>query len=145
MEGGNTVTMQKDFKKANLTGEEEREKEIQARVKFKLNQFKDWLKNSANWENRNALTPDISSQKISEFWESSQIKKQILAALQKEIDMTTPGSYMHLEERMELKNDVIEKIINGYTEKIGGQKGGLCGNQNRDFLRIVIQQVERMV
>ena len=59
------------------------QKEVEAQVRFKMEQFMDWLKNTANWEKRNAFVPDMPVQKIGELWESSVIKGLILDALKK--------------------------------------------------------------
>jgi len=116
------------------------QKEVEAQVRFKMEQFMDWLKNTANWEKRNAFVPDMPVQKIRELWESSVIKGLILDALKKEMLMATPSDHQYEFERSVLKNNVVQKIGERYMDKIRGfdRHPGL-------FVKFVVSQVERMM
>lgn len=114
--------------------------EIDAQVKFKMNEFMTWLRNSANLEKRYSYNPELSIQKIKELYESSLLKKHILGALEKEINMITPYDNLYVEQRRKLKNEVIKQIEWIYLSNTRGRIKGIDL-----FIRLIVSQIERML
>jgi len=119
---------------------DDQQKEVDAQVRFKMEQFMDWLKNSSNWDKHNSYNSGLSSQKIEELWNSSQLKKHILTALKKEVLMATPSDHQYEFERSVLKNNVVQKIHEKYIDKTRG-----FDRHPELFVRFVVSQVERMM
>ena len=123
-------------KKKKVKFTEEQEKEIQARVSFKLNQFKDYLVNTANREKHQAFDPNCNFQRIAKLMESYEGKAEIVKALKKEIDMAVPSKTMHQDDKNRLKNRVIDNICERYNK----DTRGICIPQ--PFLRFLVNQIE---
>lgn len=122
---------------------DEQNKEVKAQVQFKMEQFRDWLENSSNWDKQNAFNPTLSVQKIKELWESSCLKKLILDAFNKEMSMSVPYDDLHVRGRTALKNDVIDQIIQRWEHK---HMGGLrSSSEGQRIIRFIVSQIERMM
>lgn len=119
---------------------DEQQKEVDAQVRFKMEQFMDWLKNTANWDRHNMYSTKLSIGEIQSLWANSTIKDQILNALKKEMLMASPRDNTHEFERCVLKNNVVQQI----TEKYGEKTRGFDRNPEI-FTRFVVSQVERML
>lgn len=81
------------------------EKEIQARIDFKLSELLTGLENRAKAEWHNAF--QTGSQKHSHYWEAfTELKKM----LRKEIEMATPSNEMAETHRREKRDEAVDAI-----------------------------------
>lgn len=105
------------------------EKEIQARVDFKMNELLTAVENVAktNWN----ISFQSYSQKHAHYWEAFN---QLKSMLQKEIQTSTPYDEMAEHRRKEKRDSAVTKIL----DKI-------CPRGNREYhhaLKIVVSAIE---
>ena len=88
------------------------EKEIQARVDFKMNELLTAVENTAkaNWN----VAFQNNSQKHSHYWEAfGQIKQMFI----KEMQMATPINDMAEHKRIEKRDKAIDKIMERFCKR----------------------------
>lgn len=88
------------------------EKEIQARVEFKMNELLTAVENTAkaNWN----IAFQNNSQKHSYYWEAfEQVRKMFV----KEMLMATPYDNMAKQKRRKKRDDVINKIMERFCKR----------------------------
>jgi hypothetical protein len=83
------------------------EKEVQARVDFKMNELLTAIENTArnNW----GIAFENISQKHSHYWEAFNIMKKMF---EKEMRMPLPYDEMALQNKKVKKNAAVDKIMN---------------------------------
>lgn len=88
------------------------EKEIQARVDFKMNELLTAVENTAkaNW----GLAFENNSQKHSHYWEAFGQMKQMLI---KEMQMPTPYDDMAEQKRRKKRDEAIYKIMERFCKR----------------------------
>lgn len=88
------------------------EKEIQARVDFKINKLLTAVENTAktNWN----IAFQHNSQKHSHYWEAFEQIKQMLI---KEIQMVTPYDDMAEQKRRKKRDEAINKIMERFCKR----------------------------
>lgn len=88
------------------------EKEIQARVDFKMNELLTAIQNRAdtNW----AIAFKIGSQKHSYYWEAFE---QMKSMFQKELEMSYPYDIMSELNRRKKKHDAVDKIMETFCQR----------------------------
>ena len=88
------------------------EKEIQARIDFKLSELLTGLENRAKAEWNNAF--NMNSQKHTNYWEAfSELKKM----LRKEIEMAPPHDEMAEVRRKEVRDEAVSAIADRLIKK----------------------------
>lgn len=105
------------------------EKEIQARVEFKMNEILTAIENIAklNWN----IAFKSNSQKHSHYWEAFGQMKQILI---KEMQIATPYNDMAEQKRKKKRDEAINKIMERF-----------CKRGERDYLqkeRLLVSFIE---
>lgn len=88
------------------------EKEIQARVDFKINELLTTVENTAkaNWN----TAFQSNSQKHSYYWEAFEQMKQMLI---KEMQMTAPYDDMAEQKRRKKRDEAIDKIMERFCKR----------------------------
>ena len=88
------------------------EKEIQARVDFKMNELLTAVENTAkaNWN----VAFQSNSQKHSHYWEAFGQMKQMLI---KEMQMATPYDDMAEQKRRKKRDEAIDKIMERFCKR----------------------------
>jgi hypothetical protein len=88
------------------------EKEIQARVDFKMNELLTAVENTAkaNWN----IAFQSNSQKHSHYWEAFGQMKQMLI---KEMQMATPYDDMAEQKRRKKRDEAIDKIMERFCKR----------------------------
>lgn len=88
------------------------EKEIQARVDFKMNELLTAVENTAkaNWN----VAFQSNSQKHSHYWEAFGQMKQMLI---KEMQMSTPYDDMAEQKRRKKRDEAIDKIMERFCKR----------------------------
>jgi hypothetical protein len=88
------------------------EKEIQARVEFKMNELLTAVENTAkaNW----SIAFHSSSQKHEHYWEAFKQMKQMLI---KEVQMDAPFDYMAEQKRRVKRDEAIKKIMERFCKR----------------------------
>lgn len=88
------------------------EKEIQARVDFKMNELLTAVENTAkaNWN----VAFQSNSQKHSHYWEAFGQMKQMLI---KETQMATPYDDMAEQKRRKKRDEAIDKIMERFCKR----------------------------
>jgi hypothetical protein len=82
------------------------EKEIQARIEFKLNEFLTAVKNRVALKHRQAFDMTRESQHA---WKAFE---ELSVMLRKEIDMATPSNNMDKERKWKAKEKAVDNIMN---------------------------------
>ena len=88
------------------------EKEIQARVDFKMNELLKAVENTAkaNWN----VAFQSNSQKHSHYWEAfGQMKQMVI----KEMQMATPYDDMAEQKRRKKRDEAIDKIMERFCKR----------------------------
>lgn len=112
--------------------QEEVEKEIQARVKFKMNELLTAVQNTAktNWE----FAFNSMSAKRTHYWEAFN---QVAAMLKKESEMATPCNEMHIANKRFKRDRAIDKIMERFV-----QRGTSGYHEKEKFLVSVIEDAQ---
>ena len=112
--------------------QEEIEKEIQARVEFKMNELLIAVQNTAktNWE----LAFNSRSAKHTHYWEAFN---QFAAMLKKEAAMATPCNEMHVANKRFKRDRAIDKIMERLV-----QRGTRDYHQKEKFLVSIIEDAQ---
>ena len=106
------------------------EKEIQARIDFKLSELLTGVENRAKAEWNTAF--HANSQKHTNYWEAF---KELKNMLRKEIEMATPGNEMAEARRREKRDEAISKIADRLIKR---------GEPNyHGKLKVVVDAVEK--
>ena len=112
--------------------QEEIEKEIQARVEFKMNELLTAVQNTAetNW----GLAFSEMSAKHTHYWEAFN---QLAVMLKKESEMATPCNEMHIANKRLKRDRAIDKIMDRFA-----QRGTRGYHQKEKFLVSVIEAAQ---
>jgi hypothetical protein len=88
------------------------EKEVEARVNFKMNELLNAIKNTAmaNWN----IAFQSNSQKNSHYWEAFEQMKQMLI---KEMQMATPFNNMDEQNRRNKRDKAVDKIMESFYKR----------------------------
>lgn len=91
----------------------EMEKEVQARVEFKMNELITGIKNQAGlqW----SLAFNNMSQKHQHYWEAFEQMKRMW---KKELDMATPYNDMHVQKIRSIKNEAVDKLMKELDHRV---------------------------
>jgi len=114
--------------------EQEIEKEVQARVEFKMNELKDGVKNMVKYKYGKAFDMTQKSQHIWQAWE------ELEGIFKKETMMATPYNDMAKRKKWEAK----ENAINGVRKELENKfRGILRGNEFESLIRRLVTEVEK--
>jgi len=91
--------------------EEEINKEVEARIRFKTDQIFTSLKNHSNAFKARAWNPRLSGKETAIAMENSMAFDTIKEIIEKEIKMAVPYQKMNEEELKERRNNAVEKIL----------------------------------
>lgn len=81
------------------------EKEVQARVEFKMNELFEGVKNAVAWKYKQAFDMTQKSQYI---WQAFEELEQMV---RKEVMMATPRNNMHNHKKWEAKEKAVSNIV----------------------------------
>lgn len=93
------------------------EKEVQARIDFKLNELKEALKQAANRSWHQALRS--GSQKYSHYWEAFE---QLERMLEKERVMAVPYNEMAIKNQREARDKAVDEIVQSLNLRRGDRE-----------------------
>lgn len=85
--------------------EQDIEREIQARVEFKMNELLTGIKNRVNFKYAQAFD---MTQKSQDVW---QAFKEVADMVKKEIEMATPSNQMVVQRQWEAKEKAVDSIL----------------------------------
>jgi len=103
------------------------EQEIQARIEFKMNEFKTSLKNRLAFKYRQIFDETKESFAV---WKAFE---EVCEVLQKEVQMPTPHDNMAQERKRKAKDVAVEKIVKTLD---------LRGRDYHDKIRVIVSAVE---
>lgn len=109
------------------------EKEVQARVEFKMNELLTAIKNNA--ENYWTIAFNTGNPKYEHYWEAFGFFK---TQLEKETKMQPPCNEMAERKRIEKRNAAIEQIVSRICKR-----GQSDYHQNERFVASVIEKLSR--
>lgn len=110
------------------------EAEIQERIKFKLNDIKDSLKNAVSRHFHLAVT--TVSQKHANYWEAFKLFDEMF---EKEINMPLPYNHM-AEKKFKMKRDELVKKISERFNKRGRYYDSKEQMRNDSFIANIIEE-----
>lgn len=110
------------------------EKEVQARVEFKMNEFKSVLKNTVAAKYHQAWD---MTQKSQHKWEAFEEFEELF---NKECRMPTPYDEMHIRKKWEAKEASVKNIKQKLDLIL---RGTLRGDQFDALIRHIVTQVEK--
>lgn len=109
------------------------EKEVQARVEFKMNEFLTGVKNKVKWKYGQAFDMTQKSQYIWQAWE------ELEEMLKKEVVMPTPYDEMAKRNKWEAKETAVNQIM----ESIRSTFRGYNSNGRDRIVNSIISAVEK--
>lgn len=107
------------------------DKEVQARVDFKMNEFLTGVKNMVSYKYRQAFDMTQKSQYIWQAWE--ELEKMF----QKEVRMGLPYDSMVMESKREAKNKAVDKIMNRLD-----LNGRIDPRERQSITRTIVSSIE---
>ena len=114
--------------------EQEIEKEIQARVEFKMNELLTGVKNRVSFKYKQAFDMTQKSQYIWQAWE------ELEEMVKKEVAMATPYNDMDKRKKWEAKETAINEIRKELENKF---RGVLRGQEFEMMIRRLVIHVEK--
>lgn len=100
---------------------EEIEKEVQARVEFKLNEIKTSIQNQLGWAEKNYWGAGLHNvrqfKKAETVFEANRLLNEIF---KKEMLMSVPYDKMREQKNRVVRDKYVEKFINRYAERYRG-------------------------
>jgi len=109
------------------------EKEVQARVQFKMNEFKSVIKNAVGFKYRQAFDMTQKSQHV---WEAFEEFEKLF---NKEVMMATPYDDMYKRKQWEAKEKAIKEMRKELENKF---RGILRGQDFEMLIRRLVTHVE---